>query len=291
MCKEKYDNYLKFIDETLELAKTIPRYFSKFSNKIYCNHQKLTLFILMQKFKLTTRGIVSWIRSNKEIQLLLGFTRIPVHTTIVRFVAKIEKIIPNFLGIKQATIVAVDSTGFELESKSFYYATRWNSDLKFKKKKYMKLSIAIDTQKQTILSYKIRRKLRHDNIDFKELLRDLNVKYVVADKGYDDQKNRKFVFSELKAIPIIPKRRSHNFYGFLKGKTKIDGSNYHQRSKVETVFSVIKRKYGSVLRCRSYATQRAEVISKMIAYNLDRKLNYFIIYLRVAPEPYSIRFI
>lgn len=285
MCKEKYDDYLKFIDEALELSKTIPRYFSKFSNKIYCNHQKLTLFILMQKFKLTTRGIVSWIRSNKEAQLLLGFNRVPIHTTIVRFIAKVEKFIPNFLGIKQATIVAVDSTGFELESKSFYFATRWNSDLKFKKRKHMKLSIAIDAEKQTILNYKIRKKLRHDTIDFKELLKNLNVKYVVADKGYDDQKNRRFVINKLKAIPVIPKRRSHNFYGFYKGKHKIDGSNYHQRSKVETVFSVIKRKYGSVLRCRSYATQRAEVISKMIAYNLDRKLNYLLLILRVAPEP------
>ncbi|MBI2499440.1 hypothetical protein HYV88_04325 [Candidatus Woesearchaeota archaeon] len=43
---------------------------------------------------------------------------------------------------------------------------------------------------------------------------------------------------------------------------------------------VIKRKYGSVLRCRSFATQKAELISKLITYNLDRKLNYFLLIFR-----------
>src|SRR3989344_5141475 len=41
--------------EALRLAKSIPRYFSKFSNKIYCNHQKLAIYVLMQKLKLTYR--------------------------------------------------------------------------------------------------------------------------------------------------------------------------------------------------------------------------------------------
>jgi len=52
---------------------------------------------------------------------------------------------------------------------------------------------------------------------------------------------------------------------------------YHQRSKIETVFSAIKRKYGSVLRNKSFATQQAELISKLITYNLDRKLNYLLL--------------
>ena len=93
MAKEKYDDYLKFIDEALELAKSIPRYFSKFSNKIYCNHQKLAMYVLMQKLRLTTRGIISWLKSNKDALLHLGLNRIPVHTTIVRFIAKISKLI------------------------------------------------------------------------------------------------------------------------------------------------------------------------------------------------------
>ncbi len=173
---EYYDS-LKFIDDVLELAKSIPRYFSRFSNKIYCNHQKFAIIILMQKLK-------------------------------------------------------------------------------------------------TILSTKTRLSPRHDTIDFKGLLKDLKLDYVVADKGYNSKKNRRYVINKLKAIPVIPVRTHTNFYGYIKKSRKIDGSNYHQRSKVESVFSSIKRKYGSVLRGKSFNTQHVEAISKAIAHNVDRMQNY-----------------
>lgn len=279
MVISEYDNYLKFIDDALELAKKLPKYFSKFSNKIYCNHQKLAIYILMQKLKLTTRGIVSYLRSNSDARMHLGLFKVPVHTTIIRFYTKIKKTIGFLLDIRQAATVAVDATGFELEAKSYYYRTVLNSDKKQKTKRYAKLSIAIDADKQFILNYRIRRKLRHDTKDFKYLLKDLICNQVIADKGYDDKNLRRFVITNLKALPIIPVRRRTNFYGYLKQNKKIDGKDYHKRNKIETVFSVIKRRYGSVLRCRSFATQNVEVISKLITYNLDRSRNYLLLIL------------
>ena len=275
-----YSDYLKFIDEALELANKVPKYFSKFSNKIYCNHQKMAIYILMQKFKTTTRGIISILKSSSDLRIHLGLSRVPVHTTIVRFVNRIKNTINLLLGIKQAINVAVDSTGFELESKSYYYRNIQNSDRKQKTKRYMKLSIVADTDKQLILNYKIRKKLRNDTIDFKHLLKELDIKYVTADKGYDSYSNRNFVIRKLNAIPIIPVRSYTNYYGSYWNGRKISGKNYHQRSKVETIFSVIKRKYGSILRNRSYATQKVELTSKLIAYNLDRKLNYLLLLVR-----------
>lgn len=277
---KEYPDYLKFIDSALELAKKIPRYFSKFSNKIYCNHQKFAIYILMQKFKTTTRGIVSILRASSDMRLYLGLNRVPVHSTIVRFVKKINRTLHTILEVKQAINVAVDSTGFELEQKSYYYRNIWNSDRRQKAKKFMKISIIVDLDKQLIFRYKVRKKLRNDHIDFKYLLNDLCTKYVIADKGYDSKANRNFVIRNLKAIPIIPIRNHTNFYGYLKTNKKIDGKNYHQRSKIETVFSVIKRKYGSVLRTKSFASQKVELISKLIAYNLDRKLNYILLLIR-----------
>ena len=53
---------------------------------------------------------------------------------------------------------------------------------------------------------------------------------------------------------------------------KFDEKIYHQRSKVETVFSVIKRKYGSSVLSRSFETQKRELLLRMIAYNIDRKI-------------------
>jgi len=280
MKQQEYENYLNFIDEALEMAKAIPRYFSRFSNKIYCNHQKLAIYILMQKFKKTYRGIVSWLKSNSDARLHLGLYKIPVHTTMVRFAKKISGYANLFFSIKQAKTVALDATGFELEAKSFYYRNLWNSDQMQKTRQYMKLSIVADVNKQLILKCKIRKKLRNDIIDFKSLLKGLNVSYVVADKGYDSSANRTFVIRKLKAIPVIPVRNHTNFYGYFPLGRKISGRRYHQRSKVESIFSAIKRKYGSVLRARSFATQKVELISKVIAYNLDRKLNYLSLLIR-----------
>lgn len=277
MTKTEYEDYLKFMTEALELARTVPRYFSKFSNKIYCNHQKLVIIVLMQKLKLTTRGVVSFLRNNPSLCLDFGLIRIPVHTTLVRFFKKIKNVIGLILNIRTAKNVAIDSTGFELEAKSFYYRNinqHLFPNYLRKTKKHMKVSIIVDTDKQLILTYKIRKNQRHDTIDFKELLKDLTVKKVFGDKGYDSKKNRRFVINKLKATPIIPVKRYHNFYGYSKQNRRIDGKDYHQRSKVETVFSVLKRKYGSILRCKTYATQQTELISKLIAYNVDRKVNY-----------------
>lgn len=119
--KSEYEDYLKLADEALELAKKIPRYFSKFSNHIYCNYQKFVIVILMQKLKLTTRCVISFLRSNPTLCINLGLFRIPVHTTIVRFFVKVKNIVGLLLDIKQAITAAIDSTGFELDDKSYYF--------------------------------------------------------------------------------------------------------------------------------------------------------------------------
>lgn len=293
--KEKYSDYLKFIDDALALAKAIPKYFSKFSNKIYCNHQKLAIYVLMQKFKTTTRGIVSIIKSSSEIRLHLGLNKVPVHTTIVRFVNKIKKQINKLLGIRQAVNVALDATGFDLDSKSYYYRNIVNpiSNRRKRTKKFMKLSIAVDTDKQTIMTYKIRKSPCHDNKDFKILLKDLKVDYVLADKGYDSKDNRKFIFTKLRAKPIIPFRKCSGRKGFYNKKAvKIFSKKmYGKRAIVENVFFCIKRKYGSVLRNRTFATQKVELISKLIAHNVDKMQHCFLFILRVAPAHQTAKFI
>ena len=112
----------------------------------------------MQKLKTTTRGILSILNASSDMRMHLGLSKVPVHTTIVRFAQKIKKKISKLLGIRKADTVAVDATGFELESKSYYYRTVWNSGRRKKIKNFMKLSTAVDTSKQIILTYKIKNK-------------------------------------------------------------------------------------------------------------------------------------
>ena len=276
---EEYCDYLKFIEDALGMAKAIPRYFSRFSNKIYCNHQKFAIYVLMQKFKTSTRGIASILRACSDMRMLLGLDRIPSHSTIVRFANKIRKSMSHLLGICQASTVAIDATGFELESKSYYYRTVWNSNRRKKTKRFMKLSVAADASKQIILAFKIRKSRAHDSRDFKFLCKKLSCKHVVADKGYDSNELRRFVRDKLNARPHIPYR---NTSGIPKRGRRIlppDKDIYGKRAIVENIFFCIKRKYGSVLRNRSLATQKAELISKLLAHNVDRMQHYILLIL------------
>jgi len=47
-------------------------------------------------------------------------------------------------------------------------------------------------------------------------------------------------------------------------------SHYHQRSLVESVYSVLKTVTGSHLTSRRRKTQRRELMCRAIAYNIDR---------------------
>jgi len=286
---KEYSDYLKFIEDALELAKnTIPRYFSKFSNKIYCNYQKFAIYVLMQKLKASTRGICSILRASSDMRLQLFLFKVPSHSTIVRFVKKIKKSISKVLGIRQALTVAVDATGFELESKSYYYRNVEEGYGRKKTKRFMKLSLAADINKKLILNYKIRKSLAHDTRDFKFLVKKLKCKYVLADKGYDSKDLRKFVLFKLRAKPVIPYRRNSGITK-LRGRfkhIKLDKELYRRRFIIENIFFCVKRKYGSVLRNRTYATQKVELISKLIAYNIDRMQSFLLLIVRVAPALY-----
>jgi hypothetical protein len=47
----------KFLVSSRKLISKLPKYNSKFSNKIYDNHQKLTILVFKQKMRMTYRGI------------------------------------------------------------------------------------------------------------------------------------------------------------------------------------------------------------------------------------------
>jgi len=267
-----HSKLLSFIELAKGIINKLPRYNSKFSNRIYDNHQQIVIIVFKQKLKLTYRGVIEFLESNKEARRIIGLKRIPDHSTLIKFLKRISaSLLGSLLAIKEAEIIAIDSTGFETESMSYYYRTIHN-EVK-PRRHYAKLSIAIDAEKQLVLSQKVRRGPRNDNVDFKSVLKNLSAKFVVADKGYDSRENRYFVLRKLKAYPHIPRRIiSGATYERAGVKLKFDENIYHQRSKVESVFSAIKRKYGSIIRSRSFSQQKKEIICRLIAYNLDRQI-------------------
>jgi IS5 family transposase len=264
-----------FLVSARKLISKIPRFNSKFSNKIYDNHQKMIILIFRQKMRMTYRGIVKFFRFSGLARALLNLRSVPDHSTLVKFHKRINtEMLDSLLCKKQVTTSAIDSTGFETTHMSYHYANVWNRQDKRKHRNYLKVSIAIDTDSQYILSQKIRLGPRNDQIDFQSVLKEVKCKFVVADKGYDSRENRLFVLNKLKASPHIPYRIFSGSTYTKNGHRKLicNKKIYHQRSKVETVFSVIKRKYGSSILSRGFESQKRELLTRMIAYNIDRNV-------------------
>lgn len=275
---------INFIEAGMELASCLPLYFSKYSNKIYNNKQLTTVVVLKQKLKQPFRGLIEWLKANPFVCSLLGLKKIPHYTTIQKFFARISSIILDKLLVecnervkRKKARVAVDATGFYPMNASSYYCLRYLKPSY--RREYTKLSIVVDTDRQTIIAQKIRKAPAHDNIDFLHLTRKtikaVNVLSLSADKAYDARNNFEFLaFHKIKAVIPIRNIQRKRIMGFYRRKafSEFDMQLYHQRSKVESVFSAMKRKYGSVLFSKSFNLQRKELICKCLAYNIDRKI-------------------
>ena len=299
----KYKKVTDFCYELFRIAK-IPIYYSKFSNKIYSNFQKLTLLVYKQFRKFTYEELINDLGDNFSLKIYLGLKKIPHYTTLIKFAEKLphvilEKLITAFKKIIDLPKkVAIDSTGIGLDNASPHYCKRIG--LSFKKRPFMKTSFIVDIEKYFILLCKTRKKARHDTVDakimIKKLSEDYNPEIFYADRGYDDNKLFKLVFEKLKAYPLIlqknqdvPKYRRSGTYRKMTFDV-FDYGEYLQRNKIETCNSMFKRKIGSSIRAKNIKMQKFEILTRVIAFNIDRLIqtghNVILMFIRITRISY-----
>ncbi|KFM15707.1 transposase IS4 family protein, partial [Marine Group I thaumarchaeote SCGC RSA3] len=104
----------------------------------------------------------------------------------------------------KTAFAGIDATGFGHGQSSYYYTRRAKL-----RRKFVKMSAISDMKSQIIYCIKILHHQRHDSVDFESLLRKANqitpVRTIVADKGYDSEKNH-VVSDSLGIVSIIPPR-------------------------------------------------------------------------------------
>ncbi len=144
-------------------------------------------------------------------------------------------------------VLGIDASGFSSDYASVYYTPRNKGKASIKK--YVKNTICIDTFRQMIASSVVSLGSKNDNRDFVPVLKKSATTpvVVVADKGYDANKNHKYVDS-IGSISMIPVKKNvrHGMYRW-KIHTIFSELVYRRRSLNETVFSVIKRKFGECI--------------------------------------------
>jgi transposase len=242
------------------------------------------LVIFKEYLGLRYRDFIELVELMDVIKERLGISRIPHFSTLCKFsgrissrlLSKIYKQVTGFFYRNSGRIstMAIDSTGFSIEHFSYYYSIRTEKT----RRDFIKVSLAVDTTKQAILGYKITKSRQHDTKHAKPLLRNTLKKAVcyVLDRGYDSEHIHVQIRSELKAKSLIPLRDWNADYvkGVFRSEmtTDFDKKRYCQRNKVETVFSVIKRRFGDEITARLFRNQVKEMKIKCIAYSVDRFL-------------------
>jgi hypothetical protein len=111
------------------------------------------------------------------------------------------------------------------------------------------------------------------------------VKLVVADKGYDAESNHEYAQEVLGARTAISVRAANRPKIKMKGKRRRKQAKYFDqegydghRPNVETVFSVEKRKMGSIVLARVSSQQHKELIFRAISYNSGRLKTLFLLF-------------
>lgn len=251
-------------------------------------------------YKTSFRDIIGELKQHKKE---LGLEKVPHFNTLRRYM--VDPRITVILGILLVfiiqpivaleTVFASDATGYGTSRKSEYYTVVVNSHAKKdaknkkllqkkKKKDFVKLHVTIGTFSQMIVCAVSTIGKRNDSTQLDTMVKMVSsvfkIKEWLGDAGYLSRKACNLVTKQ-HGIPFFwPKSnstaKSRGSYAWsdmitmFKNNLEFFKKHYHQRSKVESVFSSIKNYFGSTVFSRSIEGQLNELLFKVLAYDICR---------------------
>jgi transposase len=229
-------------------------------------------------------------RSQSDIKLAeqLGYIdHTPHFNTVLKYLRKPEmkKILTKLIEVSALPLkeieedFALDATGF---STAMYgqWLTKRNV---YKESRTFKKVHCMCGIKTNIITYiEVTDGNVHDTVMFDSLVkntaRNFNMREVSADKGYSNEKNLQLV-AKHGAIPYIVFKKNSRIsqdkmviwrimFRYFKDHKEEFMEHYHKRNNVETVFSMVKRKFGSHVRAKDSIAQENEVLCKSLCHNI-----------------------
>ncbi len=268
-------------------AARIPRSFSKKKNNVFSNEQHIVVQVLRQLEGKALRDMPSFLAL---LQSELHLARAIHFTTINKFALRIkqtflESIIGKMVKSNEASLAAIDGTGFSLNARSPYFRT-----IAGERNQFMQTNVCAEIKRRLIVAVRLRRKQRNENIDvaylMKEASKQLKITSFLGDKAYDSGKNHERAerYGAEFIAPIKNRERS-KIYGYRRRllAKNFPSELYHQRVIIESIFSAVKRRFGHQLYARRFSTQKNELLFRFMAYNaeklvnLDRREVYFLL--------------
>ena len=293
----------------------LPVHSHKFSPKRFTQPQLFVCLVLKVFYKTDYRGIVAILQDSPDLCKAFGLARVPHFTTLQKASKRLLRLrlanailhrsVKTFRKSKKITLAAVDSTGLEARHISRYFVRRRRSkQLETHENTYYrrwpKLAITCDCRNHLILSAITTRGPSVDINQFEKTLtpaiRCYTIKHILADAGYDSESNHRFARETHNIRSTIPPKHGRPTTKPFRGKyhrlmqRRFNRKSYGQRWQVETVFSMIKRNQGDVLRARTYWSQNREMLLKVLTHNIGIILFANELFYRASAVHFLIRF-
>jgi transposase len=173
---------------------------------------------------------------------------------------------------------AVDSSGFSTCTYARWFDHKWGRERR--KQRWVKAHVIIGVTTHIITDVVITDSTGGDAPQLPELVANTANQFTMAevsgDKAYGSHRNYDAIES-VGAVPYVPFKSGttgegpalwKKMWGLYTYKNDEFRRHYHARSNVETVFSMIKRKFGASLRAKNEAAQTNETLCKLLAHNL-----------------------
>lgn len=275
----------KVIGLLLSIALILPEQeIIKRGPKPYDYRKVLVICVLRVLLRKTYADYEIETRTDKRICDPLGFAILPGKSTIQRgmnnFTMDLLREFNRILiheWINRKLNILIDASGIRIVGRSIWYSLRIKKMISRRECDKVHISICKDTL--LILNWFITEGKRHDSPFFKKLLAPFRwLGEVLADAGYLSRANYQFV-TDRQGAAFIPFKKNSTAkpksnpawkaaFHLWKAVPMIFKGIYNQRSKVEMVFSVLKKRYGDQLYSKGAYRRRREFALRLIAYNI-----------------------
>ncbi len=277
----------------------LPAYAHKYSPKKFTLHQLFACLVLKEFLKRDYRGVVGVLADGAELREAIGLKHVPHWTTLQKASDRLLKSRPaqRLLDAtvrlarrkkklkKRVKLAAIDSSGFEAQHTSRYFAKRRQKlgkdgkrKVKVSYKHFPKLTVVGDCRSHLILAAVAEQGPWPDFGCFPPAMtaagKRVPIEAVTADMGYDSEANHEYGREELKVRTLIPAGHGRpsaqppTGYWRRKMHYHLKQSRYGQRWQVETIISMIKRLLGEDCNARSYWRRCRALLLKVLTHNL-----------------------
>ncbi len=282
---------LPFARVALDVATTVlPTYRSRFSKHQFTQPQLLAILCLMRYEDWTFREAEVRLREHRDLREVLQLQAVPDYTTLFRFLRRLDddtidrglgETVRRLCGGRRRGRVsaAVDGTGLSPQAVSTYFLRRveQHSGGKTRYKHYLKWLVIADVHRQILLAQRARQGPWIDTRALPGLVdaaaQHVPLRLVLADAEFDSEANHQHIRQRWGAQSIIPAQPRRGIpKGILRRKMheKFPQKRYGQRAKIETIFSVVKRKLSSRAPGRRLSSQIRQALLLGLTYNLYR---------------------